>query len=311
MIFLIVFAIIAECQGSQQSYDFTKRELQQGNSLLSVPYSSLNEIVLGDNEVSSVPLPWGGFPYFNGVYSSAYISSNGLVTFGDTITSASILDERSSITNIPKFQQQQQVSTDVTYNVVLHRSTKAIHVRLLSADIKHRHLDRHDSEFSIHVHKQLNHLRMLTIKNPSTRALSYLKNHPDVLSVELDSEVEMHGGIDANIDELRSKILQTAESSSSSSSTSSSSRYLESTPYYWGLDRCDQADLPLDMATYVSPSYAHKGNGVDVYIVDSGLMTSHVEFGSVPGYPREVKNVWDAYIPNPTSPDVDNDNNGE
>ena len=43
----------------------------------------------------------------------------------------------------------------------------------------------------------------------------------------------------------------------------------------WGLDRVDQRTLPLD-ATY---SYGGTGAGVNVYIIDTGIRTSHVEFG--------------------------------
>jgi len=43
----------------------------------------------------------------------------------------------------------------------------------------------------------------------------------------------------------------------------------------WGLDRIDQAALPLDL----SYSYSRTGTGVNAYIVDSGIRTTHVEFG--------------------------------
>jgi len=43
----------------------------------------------------------------------------------------------------------------------------------------------------------------------------------------------------------------------------------------WGIDRVDQRGLPLD-ATY---SYGATGNGVNAYIIDTGIRTTHTEFG--------------------------------
>jgi subtilisin family serine protease len=43
----------------------------------------------------------------------------------------------------------------------------------------------------------------------------------------------------------------------------------------WGLDRIDQSALPLDN----SYSYSNNGDGVNVYIIDTGIRTSHSQFG--------------------------------
>jgi len=45
----------------------------------------------------------------------------------------------------------------------------------------------------------------------------------------------------------------------------------------WGLDRIDQRSLPLS-GSYVYSSVA--GSGVDVYVIDTGILTTHVDFGS-------------------------------
>ena len=44
----------------------------------------------------------------------------------------------------------------------------------------------------------------------------------------------------------------------------------------WGLDRIDQRDLPLDHALFTSP---YSGSGVSVYVIDSGILPTHQEFG--------------------------------
>jgi len=43
----------------------------------------------------------------------------------------------------------------------------------------------------------------------------------------------------------------------------------------WGLDRIDQRNLPLT-TTYI---YGRNGAGVNTYIIDTGILTSHTEFG--------------------------------
>jgi subtilisin family serine protease len=53
----------------------------------------------------------------------------------------------------------------------------------------------------------------------------------------------------------------------------------------WGLDRIDQRNLPLS-ATY---TYNWTGSGVRVYVIDTGIRTSHSQFGG------RASNVFDAF----------------
>src|SRR5688572_8200652 len=43
----------------------------------------------------------------------------------------------------------------------------------------------------------------------------------------------------------------------------------------WGLDRIDQSDLPLNMKY----DYAQEGAGVSVYVIDTGIRSTHSDFG--------------------------------
>ena len=49
----------------------------------------------------------------------------------------------------------------------------------------------------------------------------------------------------------------------------------QSNPPSWGLDRIDERDLPLS-ASY---TYTATGSGVNAYIIDTGIRTSHTQFG--------------------------------
>lgn len=51
-------------------------------------------------------------------------------------------------------------------------------------------------------------------------------------------------------------------------------------PYFWGLDRINQYALPLDKDRQTQ-CFASKGDGVEVFVVDSGCAVNHPEFAGV------------------------------
>jgi len=84
------------------------------------------------------------------------------------------------------------------------------------------------------------------------KQLIKLQNHPAVLSIEVNRTIKLNSPI-----ELSSSLQRNASVDS------------------WGLDRIDQAQLPLDN------SYSPQNQGTDVhaYIIDSGINIDHIDFG--------------------------------
>lgn len=80
------------------------------------------------------------------------------------------------------------------------------------------------------------------------------------------------------------------------------------TPATWGLDRIDQATLPLNN-TYITPTVAtaseNYGQGVVVYVVDTGVRYTHQEFGNRARKNEAIKGIDE--VDNDTDP---NDCNG-
>jgi subtilisin family serine protease len=95
-------------------------------------------------------------------------------------------------------------------------------------------------------------------------ALDALRRNPNVAYVEQDGTVELFGGG-----------TQPAP------------------PAPWGLDRVDQRTLPLS-ASY---TWGTSGTGVHVYIIDTGIRTTHGDFGG--------RAVWDFNAVKGNDPDTD------
>jgi len=74
----------------------------------------------------------------------------------------------------------------------------------------------------------------------------------------------------------------------------------ESSTPSWGIDRIDQHPLPLNK-TY---NYNNDGTGVNVYVIDTGIRATHVEFGG-----RVTGGI--NFVPDPTTGVVDPTNTGD
>ena len=57
--------------------------------------------------------------------------------------------------------------------------------------------------------------------------------------------------------------------------TAYTTQFMDANGEPWGLDRIDQRNLPLSK-TY---TYTHNGTGIYAYIIDTGIQTSHPDFG--------------------------------
>ncbi len=96
----------------------------------------------------------------------------------------------------------------------------------------------------------------------SARAAQELKLDPRVDYVEPNRVIQLDPAVSANAKILPANTTLAVDS--------------------WGLDRVDQRNLPLD-GKY---NYTLNGAGVRIFIIDTGILTTHVDFGgrAINGY---------------------------
>jgi hypothetical protein len=252
-----------------------------------------------DEEVLEISLPFT-FPFFDEDMDTVYLSSNGLMNFynsGSPSSSATLTEKVHRVKN-KKAERKKSVNVEEKsdlYIVTLRRDKDIKHVKELVAQTNARHVNSNEPQFTAKVEKTLSNLRMFTVSGTSKEARDYLESHEHVLSVMPNGVVHKMGSFSDNMSGNTDKPSLNKESVL---------RSLANSPYSWGLDRIDQTS-GLDQGDYtpVPPG----GSGVDVYVLDTGLDTTHPEFA---GAGRTVENVFSAYHSSPLPANTDGDGHG-
>ena len=288
--YTVLLTCLAATCGEQWTYIVNKDEgIDQ--SLLNDDYSTLETLPLLDESVDSVSLPFS-FYFFGKSYSHAYVSSNGFLSFSNSHSEASARALHSSH-DMTDIDMNTGVIGDNTFIAILHRKCEASHLMNFVSHIQDFRSNQRHPLFQTRIRSVHEHLRMVCIEAPSPEAIKYLTKHEHVISVSRNHEV--HVALSpASLDDTYTPPV-----------------------YAWGLDRIDQANLPLNKAAYSPAVETKSGQGVDVYVLDTGLDVLHEEFASVRdtsgdvrevGIARNVSNVFNYY--GKLSDNTDNNGHG-
>lgn len=143
------------------------------------------------------------------------------------------------------------------YLIVLHDNQANTSLVAQSSDqfIQHLGLDPQ----GVQVQQVYSHLLKGFAAKLNSQNLAKLRQDPRIKYIEQDAEVrafDMHNSISANISPLKKQVQQD--------------------PLNWGLDRIDQRQRPMDDKYY----YNTRAEGVNIYIIDTGIDKEHQEFGN-------------------------------
>lgn len=179
------------------------------------------------------------------------------------------------------------------------------HFKSLVSEINAFHSDASRPNYHAEITRTFPHLQMVMVKNPSAEAIEHISKHHAVEGFHKDATARITPvkKSKTNKKALRGPAAEAKKSKKIETEEKEGDVHIEEEDgevdanfekeYTWGLDRIDQETLPLDERNYKPPSRTKRGNDVEVFIVDTGIDTTHREFSNTGG--RIVANIFDVY----------------
>ena len=177
------------------------------------------------------------------------------------------------------------------YIIILKSNIETFQQNKFLSSLQEMHNDLQRPLFSLTIEKNYPKLKMFSLSNPSLEALNYLKSHQEIIE-------NIHQNIEFQVEVIKNNNKNNDNNRKNNQLRTTSSNKQGS--YSWGIDRINQYNLPLDRNSTI-PSYSNNGQNVDVYVIDSGIDTTHQEFqrdnSSAITFQRNVTNVFSLYGP--------------